>query len=564
MGPETIRSTLRESIESLTSEFVNQPDSKSIFKALRTVRRSMMLSNFFHWSARWTLAFLFALVAVFAWKWARGTLGVSVEVLPALALWVLVPPFAGGVLCGGFMALALPPSRRDAARTADRLWKTRDRFVTALDFLARKQMSQIEGLALAECAEFAAKNKGEVPVLPPAELRWAVIPLMMIALISWDSLGHESARQALVEKAKSETSGTIQQLESLAAQLDKTSKLAEHLRQSAEQLRAEAKAGRDGEKARLRELSMLEQLVKEMRQQHAATPDELKALADALAASEQTKDAAAAMRRGDFAEAAKKLEEAAKNPEAAAQAEQNLKSALEHLAQKKEQLSKQLEQLRDNARESGGSGERQQLMQQLAQALSELQKDGKLGAGKDGKDGGKNQQQKGQQGGKEMTDDDLKRMLSALQNLKNNEGPPGGDGEPQPDENGGDGEVRMSNFSGNKPGGSTPGTDENGEQAPTGKAGDKDETGTTKDPFGQQVAAAKGGKEEQSSARLGEGESLSAMIPSAPGADEKAKRRYRELYRAAASDAEDAVVQESIPLGARFLIKRYFESIRPR
>lgn len=520
----------------------------------------MILSNFFHWSARWTIFFLLSLVVAFAWKWARGTLRVNVEILPALVLWALVSPFAGGVLCGGFMALVMPPSRWDAARVADRLWETHDRFVTALDFLARKERSQIEQLALAECAEFSAKNKSEVSVAPPAELRWAVIPLMMIALISWDSLSHESARQALVEKATNETVSTIAQLESLASKLDQASKLAEHLRKSAEQLRAEANAGRDGEKARLRELSMLEQLVKEMRQQHAATPEELKVLADALAANEQTKDAAAEMKRGNFGEAAKKLEEAAKNPEAAEQAEQNLKSAIEHLAQKKEQLSKQLEQLRDNARESGGSGERQQLMQQLAQALSELQKQGKAAQGK----GGKDQQQQGQPGGKEMTDDDLKRMLSALQNLKNNEGQPDGEGQPQPSDEGGEGEVRMSNFSGNKPGSPNPGSDENGESAPTGQSGDKDETGTTKDPFGQQGTAAKDGKDEQSTARLGEGESLSALIPSAPGADEKSKHRYRELYRAAASDAEDAVVQESIPLGARFLIKRYFESIRPR
>lgn len=524
----------------------------------------MMLSNFFHWSARWTLAFLLALVAIFAWKWAVGTLRLRADELPALVLWVLVPPFAGGIVCGAFMALVLPPSLRQAARTADGLWETRDRFVSALDFLARKEPSDVQRLALAECAAFAEKGKREVAVAAPAELRWTVVPLMMIALLSWDSLSHESARQALVANATRETAGTIQQLESLATRLDKKSedqarKLAEHLRKSAEQLRAEAKEGRDGEKAALRELSMLEQLVKEMRQQHAATPEELKALADALASNDQTKAAAADIQRGDFGEAAKKLEAAANNPEVAAQAERDLRRAIEHLAQQKEQLSKQLEQLRDNARESG-SGERQQLMQQLAQALNELQKQGKVGKAKDGK--AQPQQSKG--GGKEMTDDDLKRMLGALQNLKNNEGTPSGDGEPQPDENGGDGEVRMSNFSGNKPGTTAPGSDENGEQAPTGQTSDKDETGTTKDPFGAQGTAAKTGKDEQSGSRLGEGESLSAMIPSAPGADEKSKRRYRELYRAAAADAEDAVVQESIPLGARFLIKRYFESIRPK
>ena len=534
----------------------------------------MLLSNYFRWSARWTLFFFTALVGVFAWKWAAGTLRVSAEWLPALALCTLIAPFAGGIICGGLMALLFPPSLREAARTADRLWITRDRFVTALDFLARKSLTDFEALALAECAGFAGKEKRLAPVAAPVELRWAVVPMVMLGLLTWDSLRHESALQTLVDKATLATAGTVKQLESLAQQLEKKSvaedearKLAERLRQAAEQLRAEAKEGRDGEKAALAELSKLEQLVKEMRQQHAATPDELKALADALATQDQTKEAAAEIQRGNFAEAAKKLDEAAQDPAAAEQAQKSLERALEHLSEQKEQLSKQTEQLRDNARQAAASGQRQELLQQLSQALNELQKQNKLSQGKDGKDGEKQEQQKqAQGGGKEMTDEELKKMLSALQNMKNNDGPADGGGEPQRSEaHDGDGEIRISNFGGKNPGSTQPGNEEKGEQFPTGQPGDKDEKGTTKDPFGQQqTAAAESGKENQAKGLLGTGESLSAMVPNAPGADEKAKRRYRELYQAASADAEAAVVQESIPLGARFLIKRYFESIRPK
>ena len=53
-------------------------------------------------------------------------------------------------------------------------------------------------------------------------------------------------------------------------------------------------------------------------------------------------------------------------------------------------------------------------------------------------------------------------------------------------------------------------------------------------------------------------------MPSAAAGDAKATRRYKELTEAAASAAEDAVMQETIPLGARFLIKRYFDAIRAR
>ena len=47
------------------------------------------------------------------------------------------------------------------------------------------------------------------------------------------------------------------------------------------------------------------------------------------------------------------------------------------------------------------------------------------------------------------------------------------------------------------------------------------------------------------------------------GDNSRSSRRYKELYEAMAPAAQDAVVQENIPLGSRFLIKRYFESIRP-
>ena len=77
-----------------------------------------MLSNYFRWSARWTLFFFTALVGVFAWKWAAGTLRVSAEWLPALALCALIAPFAGGMLFGGLMALIVPPSLRQAFHIA--------------------------------------------------------------------------------------------------------------------------------------------------------------------------------------------------------------------------------------------------------------------------------------------------------------------------------------------------------------------------------------------------------------------------------------------------------------
>ena len=87
--------------------------------------------------------------------------------------------------------------------------------------------------------------------------------------------------------------------------------------------------------------------------------------------------------------------------------------------------------------------------------------------------------------------------------------------------------------------------------------------GTTKTPFGdEQGEEGKDAVRGAVAGRLGEGETLQQMMPTV-GDRSRSSRRYKELYEAMAPAAEDAVVQENIPLGSRFLIKRYFESIRP-
>ncbi len=106
---------------------------------------------------------------------------------------------------------------------------------------------------------------------------------------------------------------------------------------------------------------------------------------------------------------------------------------------------------------------------------------------------------------------------------------------------------------------------EDGLESPSGKPGNGKDRDTTRDPFGAKSDGAKdAAPKAQNRGQLGEGESLSTLIPSAAAGDEKAARRYRELYDAASFAAEDAVTQENIPLGARFLIRRYFHAIRPK
>jgi hypothetical protein len=88
-------------------------------------------------------------------------------------------------------------------------------------------------------------------------------------------------------------------------------------------------------------------------------------------------------------------------------------------------------------------------------------------------------------------------------------------------------------------------------------------SGLQRRPFGGKSEPQDKGGELALKGQLGQGETLSTMLPSAAD-NSKAARRYKELVEAAAASAEDAVEQEDIPLGSRFLVKRYFESIRPK
>jgi hypothetical protein len=168
--------------------------------------------------------------------------------------------------------------------------------------------------------------------------------------------------------------------------------------------------------------------------------------------------------------------------------------------------------------------------------------------------GGKPQQQ---QAGKPLSEQALKNLLAALQNLKFGEGQPNLGGESKPGDQ--PGSIAMQNFAKDAPPGN--GGDP---RFPSGQPGSEHDTGTTDTPFGKdQIDPARDGQAQSSPGRLGEGETLQQFLPGVADVS-KSKRRYKELYEAMAPAAEDAVVQENIPLGSRFFIKRYFESIRPK
>ncbi len=558
-----------------------------ILRTLAALRFRLFLADFLNGAARGLLIVAAGIVACAAWSqyFAAASWDAAVFVKWALIGSAIV--FAGAAL----RAWLRRPSLRATAQLADTRAGTRDRLLAVLAF----SETPAGGLGALAVQESAAALRGQsfrahFPVRPPVVLRWLGVPLATLLLLAWHGaqLSDAAARQSAEIEAA--LGGTTRQLEEIARQLaDKTDpaqdearrRLAERLKESAERMRAEAGAGGDPQKAALRELARLEDLVREMRQPAALTPGELQAISAALSQHESTRDDAKDIADGKLPEAAKKLAEAAKSPDpqAAEQIERTLREALQRLAEKKEQLSKQLEDIRERARQSAQAGEQQavgeqqaptspqtqELLKQIAQALQQM--------GTKPQDQKSDPQKGGQQaqkaGGKPMSDDDLKKLLSALQQMKDQQGQPqegnGPGGKPdQPEPGEGDGQPRIAVQSFVQPGSDGPPQPDGEPSIPTGKPGTDRDTGTTETPFGQSSPAPGAAAPDRLTGKLGEGESLTALTPNAAPDGSKASRRYRELYEAAAPAAEDAVNQEAIPLGSRFLIKRYFESIRPR
>lgn len=469
----------------------------------------------------------------------------------ALALIVLGWSCIGTLMC--------VPSLSRFAQLLDRLGATRDRWTTVLAFLNSEDPRH--QLAVRECSSYLAAHdfRRLLPWKWPRSSAWLAVPVLAFVFLQWDMRSLQQLQEQKRAAAQAEVATTVQQLKKLAQQVEQAKqqtaskeldKIAEQLKRSAEQLRADATEREAANKAALRELSNLEQLVKELQNQAAQlSPEEMQALAKALEQQEETKQAAKALQSGNAAEAAKALEQAAqhlneKRDEATAQqAEKALREAMQRLAQQR-QMSQAMRQLAQQM-QRGGNGAAEQMLRQLAQMLRNAQQ----GSGGKSTPNDKNSQQT------------LQSLLAALQNMKQGqkgqEGKNGGEGNKNEK---GDGSVAMESFA-QAGQGQPPSMGD--AQLPTGRPGSEHDVGTTETPFGDKKSepVEKGG-ELSLRGQLGEGESLSQLLPTA-GGDDKARRRYKELYEAVLPAAQEAVLQENIPLGSRFFIRRYFEAIRP-
>lgn len=505
-----------------------------ITQTLRCVRWRMEAQHFLDRLTACGLAAGAAFFCRLGWKlWqGRGTPG-GVEIFGVSSLALIA-------------ALAWTAARRaslhETAARIDALAQTRDRFVTALAFSEKARGSELEKCALAECGRFIAGFDARrfTRLRWPRRAAWLLAPALgccaMLGLAHFvrEKNPPDPAAEALTgEKAR--------ELEILARQIDKANeaekndelkKLAEALRRSEARLR-EASCSRDAaNKAVLRELSSLEAMAEAARN---AKAQELAALAQALRqAASATKEAGAALERGELASGAEQLEKIARETARQSAAER------EKLARALRQALAEVEagELSKSAGELAASGDAPRALQKLAEALRRL-------AG---------EPQRGRAGGKNQT---LQQAIAALQEMKAGRAEHGDAG----DGGAARGQIAMQDFQ--KEGEPRTGALADA-GAPGGQAGGEHDTGTTQTPLGPaQKRAAENENASLISGAPGEGESLQSLVTT-HGGSAQSSRRYRALYDAARPAAEDALQQENIPLGSRFFVRRYFENIRPK
>ncbi|MDB6174682.1 MAG: hypothetical protein JWL59_3993 [Chthoniobacteraceae bacterium] len=467
--------------------------------------------------------------------------------------WAAITTLLAAVLITYFKRLSL----RQVARRADRIAGTNDRFLTALTF-SNSASENMRNLALRECSSFIEKHnfRNLIRIRIPRESAWIVAPIATLLLLQLDARNNFAINNLNRAAGQREVAATVRALTQLAATTEKKAeetnddalkKLAAKMRQDAKELGTNAINQDEAAKSAMRQLASLEQFVQELQKPPMnATSEELKALAKALETNEATKEAAAALQAGNLAEAAKALESAAKeeNPEKAAEA---LQRALDELAKKKE-LSEALKQLSRESQKPGSEGQKSSdALKRLAKMLRQSSQSGP---------GKQNPQQQ------QLSKQTLQELLSAIQNLKYAENQDGAGNKPVPGKETAGKDLPMAiEPSGQKNEGGTPNPGD--PRLASGQPGSEHDEGTTETPFGEKTTVStEKPKEAAIRGQLGEGESLSTLRAS--GADnDKASRRYKELYESLAPTAQEAVMQEEIPLGSRLFIKRYFEAIRP-
>ncbi len=453
---------------------------------------------------------------------ARATSGFSVANSTLVVVFVAC---VGGAAVIGFV---LKRSWHEAAAAVDHHYRLKDRTVTALEFTNQPTTSALQKLQVQDATHHlgTVSAREVVPIGAPRRWGWAVLSVVATTMMLWP-IGGE------IQADISQPEGIGQAVEEIHRELDEMEQLAEEsgieelmnlvlrLREDVEQLEMPETDVRES----LVTISEMQQKMQEMMAQMnvAGMDAQLSALAEAMAGAQAFKATADALEKGDFEEAAEALENV--NPEdmdrresrptseklsklAAAAKKRGLSKMSETLSQLSESIKTgDSEATRENSKILAQEVKRHSLAKSLHNMLNS--KSEKLGA--------------------------CKTLCSANSN-SNGEGQGAGEG------------LNLAL-----------GQSEKKSNSPSQKAGAKSagniDGEKTKLESQRQMANLTG--------QLGEGGDSEYETTTSPEAQEQARRRARDAFAKYQKMSEAVLESESIPLGHRQTIRRYFELIRP-
>ena len=428
-------------------------------------------------------------------------------------IWILVAiavPVFGAI---GF-AFLRSCSLVTAARFIDSTCHLKDRIQTALQFLDAPGEDAVRRLQIEDAAAHLASVDLQkiLPVKAPPSWNVAVVGAVFVFLLGFLAAPREilqasvTANEVVAEQAV-QASESLEELKEFQEQ-HKDAELDKMLEEMNQQLKVLAAPGTTPKEA-LAKLSEMEASLQEMQQQLSdpAVESQLMEIGEALALAEPTAAAGAALSKGDMQKAAEELSQMTK-PQLDRKTEKAVKEKLEQAQQKagEHNQTKDIQKSLDKMTKGLSNGDKEQF-EEGAKALAEECE---------------------QQGKKQELSDLLKKQSQFLGECK----------------------AQCESESRNLAQGSRKGGNKAGKGS-TGMAGSK-------------TALQKTGNELKLTGQdSGQGDVDKETITGEMEQQESV-RQYREKAGQYEALSESALESESIPLGHRQTIRRYFEMIRPQ
>lgn len=419
-------------------------------------------------------------------------------------------------LVGLTIGLLKSPTLLCAARRVDRECGLKDRVQTALQFLtSRTGVDAVRELQVDDAAMHLQKVDAIrlSPIEAPRSWRWgiiaSVVALLLATLSSRPEMLQAAAEpNAVVMEQAERVAESLQELEQFQKELPEP-ELEQLLKELNEQIRELSEPGTDPKEA-LAKLSEMEAALQQMQQQLAepSAEQQLREIGEALSLAKPLAAAGEAMSKGNMDKAAEELAKA-ELPELDRKTQ---KAVTEKLAE---------------AVKNNGKSQQKKSTQEATDKICEGLSQGNASQFKDGMKGLASECKK--QGNKKKLSDLLKKQCECLSECKSEC----------------EGEGR-NQAQGNKKG---------GQQAGKGTAGNEggDKSDKLKSPNEVKLTGQDSGQGDSDIEK-----------EAAPDQEQEAVRQYRSQAEKYEALSESALESESIPLGHRQTIRRYFELIRPQ